>query len=89
MELDAAFSPAGCWGGESIQRGVGLSVGRCGVDLHSEALSVRSNRDSGMDPTASGLLLLPHPCQRREAEARHLVLPVLWASPLVLLGGAG
>lgn len=66
-------------------RGVGCpsKEGRCGVDLHSEALSERSSRASSMAPTAS------YPCWRREAEARHLTPPVLWVSTLVPLGAAG
>lgn len=83
------------WGwGVQAKREVGLSVGRCGVDLHSEALSVRSSRASSMAATASGLLLLPlsipiYPSWRREAEARHLIPPALWVSTLVPLGAAG
>jgi hypothetical protein len=48
-------------GGQGVQakRKVGLSVGRCGVDLHSEALSMRSSRALSMAPAASDLLLLP------------------------------
>ena len=47
-------------GGQGVQakRKVGLSVGRCGVDIHSEALSMRSRRALSMDPEAPDLILL-------------------------------